>query len=92
MKGIWGNMVDGFHILMWNRIKKPILIGLHEVGRESRGRDSEGDVLYKYCHYESSLYNKYILIKKFRNWLYLLRICFNYNINMIKGITIFIIL
>jgi hypothetical protein len=35
-------------------------------GRRLRGRDDGGDVQYKSnrnCHYESSLYNEYILIK-----------------------------
>jgi hypothetical protein len=59
-------MVDGCHKPIWNRIKKPLAIALSGV----RGRDDEGNVnkaQYKpnqNCHYESPLYNEYILTKK----------------------------
>jgi hypothetical protein len=51
-------MVDGLHIPIWNRIKKP-LIALSGVERGLRGRDEGSNVTYvqyKYnwnCHYES---------------------------------------
>jgi hypothetical protein len=37
-------MVDGLHILIQNRTKKPLAIGLSGVGNESRGRDIGGDL------------------------------------------------
>jgi hypothetical protein len=61
-------MVDGLHILIWNKTKKPL--ALSGAGREQRKRDGRGDltnVQYKpigNCHNESPLYNKYILIFK----------------------------
>jgi hypothetical protein len=63
-------MVNGLHILIRNKTKKPLAIALSGVGRRLRGRDSGGDrtnVQYKpiwNCHNESPLYNEYILIKK----------------------------
>jgi hypothetical protein len=29
---MWGYMVDGFHILLWNRTKKPLAIALSGAG------------------------------------------------------------
>jgi hypothetical protein len=52
-------MVDGLHIPIWNRTKKPLAIALSEVGRGLRGRDNGGnvnDVQYKTnwnYHYKS---------------------------------------
>jgi hypothetical protein len=69
----WRNMVDGLHILIWNRTKKPLAIALSGAGRGLRGRDDGSDltnVQYKpsqNCHYESPPYNEYILIKHFYN-------------------------
>jgi hypothetical protein len=63
-------MVDGLHIPIWNRTKKPLATAPSGAGRGLRGRDDGGDVTnvqYKSnqnCHYESPLYNPYILIKK----------------------------
>jgi hypothetical protein len=63
-------MGDGLHILVQRRTKKPLAVVLSGVARESRGRDSGGDltnVQYKPTwnyHNESSLYKEYILIKK----------------------------
>jgi uncharacterized protein with WD repeat len=63
-------MIDGFHIPIWNRTKKPLAIALGGMGTEQRGRDNEGNVNYvQYksdwnCHFESS-HNEYILIKNF---------------------------
>jgi hypothetical protein len=51
--------------MKWN--KKAPAIDLSGAGRGLRGRDGGGDLInvqYKpnqYCHYESLLYNKYIL-------------------------------
>jgi hypothetical protein len=64
-------MVDGFHIPIWNRTKKPLAVALGGAGRLRR-RDDRGNVKnvqYKSnqnCHYESPYppYNEYILIKK----------------------------
>jgi hypothetical protein len=48
--------------------QKPLAIALRGSERRLRGRDGEGDITnveYKLiwnCHYESSLYNEYILI------------------------------
>jgi hypothetical protein len=64
-------MTDGLHIPIQSRTKKPLAIVLNGVGRRSRGRNDGGDatnIQYKpnlNCHYESSLYNNYILIKLF---------------------------
>jgi hypothetical protein len=64
-------MVDGLHILIQNRSKKPLAVALSGAGRWLRGRDGGGDltnVQYKpiqNCHYESPLYNEYIIIKNF---------------------------
>jgi hypothetical protein len=50
---------------------KPLAIALSGTGRRLRERDDRGsinNVQYKSnwnCHYESSLYNEYILIKLF---------------------------
>jgi hypothetical protein len=61
-------MVYGLHILKQNR-NKPLAIALSGAGSGLRGRDDGGNVTnakYKYnwnCHYESTLYKKYILIK-----------------------------
>jgi hypothetical protein len=57
-------MVDGFHILIQNRTKKPLAIVLSGAGRELRGRELRGlnsggdltNVQYKpvwNCHNES---------------------------------------
>jgi hypothetical protein len=66
-------MVDGLHILRWNRTKKSLVIALSGVGRRlGRGLRGRGDggvltsIWYKFnqnCHYESALRNEYILIK-----------------------------
>jgi hypothetical protein len=62
-------MLDGFHIPLWNRTKKPLAIALSRVGRGLKGRDDGDDVTnvqFKSslnCRYESPLYNEYILIK-----------------------------
>jgi hypothetical protein len=37
-------MVDGFHIPVCNRTKKPLAIALSGVGRGLRGRDDGGNV------------------------------------------------
>jgi hypothetical protein len=50
-------MVDGLHILIWNKTKKPLAITLSGSGRGITGRDNGGDltnVQYKpnwNCHY-----------------------------------------
>jgi hypothetical protein len=58
-------------------MKKPLVIALSGVRRGLRGRDDGGDITSIQCkpnwncHYESPLYNKYILIKSFlkkENW------------------------
>jgi hypothetical protein len=55
----WQYMVDGLHIPVWNRAKKPLAIALSGMVRGLRGRDDEGNVInvpYKSnqkCHYES---------------------------------------
>jgi hypothetical protein len=62
-------MVDGFHIFIWNRTKKPLAIALNGMGRKLRERGVGGDVTnvqYKpnqICHCEFPLYNEYIIIK-----------------------------
>jgi hypothetical protein len=54
-------MVDGLHILVWNRTKKHLAIALSGVGSASRERDNGDDlanVQHKpvwNCHNESSL-------------------------------------
>jgi hypothetical protein len=61
-------MLDGLHILIMNKTKKPLAIALSWAGRGLRGRDHRGDlpnVQYKSnqnCHYECPQYNEYILI------------------------------
>jgi hypothetical protein len=56
-------MVDGLHIVIWNRAKNPLAIPLSEVGRgliERDGGDNLSNVQYKpiwNCHNESPLYN-----------------------------------
>jgi hypothetical protein len=40
----WGTMIDGLHILIWNRTNKPLRVVLSEVGKVLRGRDSRGDI------------------------------------------------
>jgi hypothetical protein len=37
-------MIDGLHILIWNRTNKPLRVVLSEVGKVLRGRDSGGDI------------------------------------------------
>jgi hypothetical protein len=67
---MWENMVDGLHIFIWNRTKKPLAITLSGASRELRGRDGGWDrtkAQYKpfwKCHSESPMYNKYILVIK----------------------------
>jgi hypothetical protein len=62
-------MVDGLHIPIWNRTKKPVAIAVNWMGRVlKRGDDGNNvnNVQYKSnwnCHCESPLYNEYILIK-----------------------------
>jgi hypothetical protein len=62
-------MVDGLHIPIGNRTKKPLVIALSGVGRSLSGRDDRGNInnaQYKSnqnCHYDSHSYNEYILIK-----------------------------
>jgi hypothetical protein len=52
-------MVDGLHLPIWNKTKKPLEIALSGIGRGLRGRDDGGNVnnvQYKSnqnCHYES---------------------------------------
>jgi hypothetical protein len=64
-------MVYGLHITIWNRTKKPLAIALGGAGMGLRGRDygdNVTNVQYKSnqnCHYESLLYNEYILIKNY---------------------------
>jgi hypothetical protein len=66
-------MADGLHILIWNGTKKPLAIVLNGMGEVLKWRDGGSDLSneqYKpiwNCHYESPLYNKYILILKFIN-------------------------
>jgi hypothetical protein len=56
-------MVNGLHIAIQNRTKKPLAIALSVVGKRLRGRDDGGNVnnvQYKSnrnYHYESPLYN-----------------------------------
>jgi hypothetical protein len=65
----WQHVVDGLHIPIWNRTKKPFAIALSGVRRWLRGRD-DGDSVTKWqynsnqnCHYDSTPVNEYILIK-----------------------------
>jgi hypothetical protein len=64
-------MVDGLHIPICNRTKKPLATALNVVERELKQRDNGGNVTnvqYKpnyNCHYKSPLHNEYIIIKKF---------------------------
>jgi hypothetical protein len=61
-------MVDGLHILTWNRTKKALAIALSGAGKGSIGRDGEGDITnvqYKpiwYHHNELLRYITYMLI------------------------------
>jgi hypothetical protein len=70
-------MIDGLHIFIENRTKKPLAIVLSGTGRGLRGRHSESNltsVQYKpiwNCHNDSPLYNEYILIKKFTKKIFL---------------------
>jgi hypothetical protein len=54
-------MVEGLHIPIWNRTKKPLAIALSGVGREMKGRDDGGNVSnvqhksHRNCHYEFPL-------------------------------------
>jgi hypothetical protein len=63
-------MADRLHIAIWNRIKKPLKIALSGVRRGLRGKEDGDNVNIVRCksnlncHYESPLYNEYILIKK----------------------------
>jgi hypothetical protein len=63
-------MVDGLHILTWNRTKEPLVMVLSGV-RMSKRRDGGCDLTNVQCkaiwncHNGSSLYSEYILIK---NW------------------------
>jgi hypothetical protein len=62
-------MVNGLHILIWHRTKKPLAIALSGAEKGSMRRDSVGDLTNAQCkstwkcHNESPLYNEYILIK-----------------------------
>jgi hypothetical protein len=62
-------MVDGVHIIIQNRSKKPLAIALSGARRKSRERDSGDDLInvqYKpiwNCHNESPPYSEHILIK-----------------------------
>jgi hypothetical protein len=57
-------MVDGLHIPIWNRTRKPLANALSGVGREFRERNYRGIVNKTdwNCHCESPP-NEYILIK-----------------------------
>jgi hypothetical protein len=63
-------MVGGLHIL-YETTKKPLAIASSGVGRWPKGRDDGGNVnnvQYKSNqngHYETPLYNEYILMKNF---------------------------
>lgn len=56
-------MVDGFRILIWNRIKKTLAIDLSGAGKGLSGGDSGGDITnVQYqptwnCYNEFPLYN-----------------------------------
>jgi hypothetical protein len=60
---MWGYMVDGLHILIWNRTMKPLAITLSGVGRGVKRRNDGDDVTNVQhksnwnCHYKWSLYN-----------------------------------
>jgi hypothetical protein len=64
-------MVDGLHIIIWNRRKKPLAIALSGAGKVWKGRDSGSDLTNVQhnpnlnCYYDSSLYKEYITIKDF---------------------------
>jgi hypothetical protein len=68
-------MVDGLHLLIWNRTKKPTIIAFSGVRRGLRERDNGGDLTnvqwktIRNGHYKSALNNEYILIKKRKNIL-----------------------
>jgi hypothetical protein len=59
----WGYMVDGLHISIWNRIKKPLAIVLTGAERGLKGERRRGDVTNvqsksnRNCRYESCLCN-----------------------------------
>jgi hypothetical protein len=61
-------MIDGLHILIRNRTKKPLAIALSGAGRGLRGRDNGGDVTnvqyrsIQNYHKDSPLFKEYILI------------------------------
>jgi hypothetical protein len=61
-------MVDGLHILICNRKKKPLAMASSGVGTGLRGKDNVGNVTnvqYKSnwnCHMNAPLYDEYILI------------------------------
>jgi hypothetical protein len=63
-------MLDGLHILTWNRTKKPLATALSGLGRELKGKENGGDlsnVQYKLIwnwHNKFPLHNEYNLIKK----------------------------
>jgi hypothetical protein len=65
----WRYRVDRLHIPIWNTTKKPLAIALSGAEKGLRGRDDGGivnNVQYKpnwNCHYQSILYNEYIVIK-----------------------------
>jgi hypothetical protein len=67
----WWYMVDGLHIPIGNRTRKPLAIALSEVRRRLRGRDdgvNVTNVQYKSnwnCHYEPPPYHESILIKNY---------------------------
>jgi hypothetical protein len=61
-------MVDGLHIPIWSRTKKPLAIALSGVGRGLRRRDDGGNVTNVQFKSNQNLYhdppyNEYILIK-----------------------------
>jgi hypothetical protein len=64
-------MVDGIHMLIWGRTKKPLVIALSGVGRGLRWREDGGDLMYNISLIgivtmnPSLIYNEYILIKFF---------------------------
>jgi hypothetical protein len=74
-------MVDGIHILIWNRTKKSLAIALSVMERGLKVGEGGGDltnVKYKpnwNCYYESPMYNKCILIKTFYKKCFLASLC-----------------
>jgi hypothetical protein len=69
----WGYMVDGFHILTWNRTKVTLAIALSGLGRELRWRDN-GAMSLTYnirligiVTVSFPLYNKCTLIQIYKN-------------------------